>query len=144
LSLLLGVGVALDLAALATFKYAGFFETTLNTLFHVKLPVLTLGLPLAISFYTFLRRDLPLPCTISLSASFSEAGASQAYSLVDKLLKEPDPREPRWAFFPIAGADLFTYDGGHLTGASQQTASQRLGAALVDAGIVEGLKGSPR
>jgi alginate O-acetyltransferase complex protein AlgI len=52
-SLLLGVAVALDLAALATFKYAGFFETTLDTLLHVKLPVLSLGLPLAISFYTF-------------------------------------------------------------------------------------------
>jgi hypothetical protein len=74
---------------------------------------------------------------------FSEAGASQAYSLVDKLLKEP-PREPRWAFFPIAGAGLFTYDGGHLTGASQQIASQRLGLALVDDGVVEVLKRPPR
>ncbi len=50
-------GVALDLAVLGFFKYAGFFEQILGSLVGVvggnALPVLKIALPVGISFYTF-------------------------------------------------------------------------------------------
>ena len=49
----LGAMVAADLLLLGFFKYAGFLAETANALPGVDLPVLTLALPLGISFYTF-------------------------------------------------------------------------------------------
>lgn len=49
----LGAMVAADLLLLGFFKYAGFLAETVNALPGVALPVLTLALPLGISFYTF-------------------------------------------------------------------------------------------
>ena len=49
----LGAMVAADLLLLGFFKYAGFLAETVNALPGVDLPVLTLALPLGISFYTF-------------------------------------------------------------------------------------------
>ena len=43
----------LDLGALAAYKYLGFLAGTLNALTGASLPVLSLGLPLGISFFTF-------------------------------------------------------------------------------------------
>ena len=45
--------VTADLLLLGFFKYAGFLAETANALPGVHLPVLTLALPLGISFYTF-------------------------------------------------------------------------------------------
>ncbi len=49
--------VAIDLAALAVWKYAGFATSTLDNLAHAlgagSTPVLTLALPIGISFFTF-------------------------------------------------------------------------------------------
>ena len=50
---LLGAMVTADLLLLGFFKYAGFLAETANALPGVHLPVLTLALPLGISFYTF-------------------------------------------------------------------------------------------
>jgi alginate O-acetyltransferase complex protein AlgI len=56
LALMIG-GVALDLAVLGFFKYAGFFEQILGSLVGLvggnALPVLKIVLPVGISFYTF-------------------------------------------------------------------------------------------
>lgn len=49
----LGAMVAADLLLLGFFKYAGFLAETVNALPGVALPVLSLALPLGISFYTF-------------------------------------------------------------------------------------------
>ena len=49
----LGAMVAADLLLLGFFKYAGFLAETANALPGVALPVLSLALPLGISFYTF-------------------------------------------------------------------------------------------
>jgi D-alanyl-lipoteichoic acid acyltransferase DltB (MBOAT superfamily) len=53
-----GAAVALDLILLATFKYYGFFVTSLNTLLarfslDAPLPLLSIALPVGISFFTF-------------------------------------------------------------------------------------------
>lgn len=48
----LAVGLALDLAVLASFKYLGFFADTLGA-FGMHLDVPRLALPIGISFYTF-------------------------------------------------------------------------------------------
>lgn len=45
--------VVINLALLGFFKYAGFLTETLNVLPFVSLPVLTIPLPIGISFYTF-------------------------------------------------------------------------------------------
>ena len=45
--------VTADLLLLGFFKYAGFLAETANALSGVHLPVLTMALPLGISFYTF-------------------------------------------------------------------------------------------
>ena len=50
---LLGAMVTADLLLLGFFKYAGFLAETANALSGVHLPVLTMALPLGISFYTF-------------------------------------------------------------------------------------------
>jgi alginate O-acetyltransferase complex protein AlgI len=47
------VGITLDLALLACFKYANFAVTNLNLLPGVSLPLPNLTLPIGISFYTF-------------------------------------------------------------------------------------------
>ncbi len=48
----LGVGVALNLAVLGTFKYAGFFAEQLNAL-GIPCAIPDIALPIGISFYTF-------------------------------------------------------------------------------------------
>jgi len=45
--------IAFNLAALAAFKYAGFFLNTFNTVFHTGLVYHAPALPVGISFYTF-------------------------------------------------------------------------------------------
>jgi alginate O-acetyltransferase complex protein AlgI len=45
--------IAFDLSILALFKYAGFFQSNLEDLLHWRVPVPSMGIPLAISFYTF-------------------------------------------------------------------------------------------
>lgn len=50
---LLALGIAFNLGLLGYFKYAGFFATNVNAFFGTDIPVLTLVLPLAISFFTF-------------------------------------------------------------------------------------------
>jgi alginate O-acetyltransferase complex protein AlgI len=49
----LGAAVLVDLAALAAFKYAAFLKVNLQFLFDLTPFVPTIGIPLAISFYTF-------------------------------------------------------------------------------------------
>lgn len=49
----LAYGVAMNLAALAYFKYAGFFLESVNWLLRLDLPIPHILLPLAISFFTF-------------------------------------------------------------------------------------------
>lgn len=65
--LLFWLAVSLNLGALGLFKYAGLFSATLNR-FVPTIPVLSLALPIGISFYTFqalsyvadvYRRDCP-------------------------------------------------------------------------------------
>jgi len=51
--MILGVGIIFNLALLGYFKYADFFITNLNKVFHSEVSLLNLALPLAISFYTF-------------------------------------------------------------------------------------------
>ncbi|MDD3023801.1 MAG: MBOAT family protein [Syntrophomonadaceae bacterium] len=51
--LLLGLGIAADIALLAYFKYADFFINNLNLIFSSHIELLNLTLPLAISFFTF-------------------------------------------------------------------------------------------
>ncbi len=50
---LLILGVTFNLALLGYFKYSDFFIKNINYLFHTKIELLNLALPLAISFYTF-------------------------------------------------------------------------------------------
>lgn len=45
--------IVINLSLLGFFKYAGFLTNTLNVLPFVNLPVLTIPLPIGISFYTF-------------------------------------------------------------------------------------------
>lgn len=45
--------IVINLALLGFFKYAGFFAETLNVLPFLSIPVLTIPLPIGISFYTF-------------------------------------------------------------------------------------------
>jgi len=51
--MLLTIGIILNLALLAYFKYMDFFITNYNGLFDANVPLLHLALPLAISFFTF-------------------------------------------------------------------------------------------
>lgn len=50
---ILGMGIAANLAALSYFKYANFFADNVNTLFSVDFNFGTIVLPLGISFFTF-------------------------------------------------------------------------------------------
>jgi len=50
---LLTVGIVFNLGLLGYFKYADFFITNLNRVFHSEVALWNLALPLAISFYTF-------------------------------------------------------------------------------------------
>jgi len=47
------IAVVINLGLLALFKYADFLLGTVNTLFSADIPLLSLALPLGISFYTF-------------------------------------------------------------------------------------------
>lgn len=47
------ISILFNIGTLFFFKYAGFFASTINSLFNVNLPILNLILPLGISFYTF-------------------------------------------------------------------------------------------
>ncbi len=52
-ALVIGGAITFDVLTLATFKYATFFAANLHALTRIELAVPTLGIPLAISFYTF-------------------------------------------------------------------------------------------
>ncbi len=45
--------VVINLSVLAFFKYADFVLGTINAVFHTELPLLKIGLPIGISFFTF-------------------------------------------------------------------------------------------
>lgn len=47
------LGIAFGVGALAIFKYADFFLTSVNAVTGISLPLLRLALPIGISFYTF-------------------------------------------------------------------------------------------
>lgn len=47
------IGIVVNVALLAYFKYTDFFINNVNALFSTNLPLLKLALPLAISFFTF-------------------------------------------------------------------------------------------
>ena len=49
----LGISVAAGLSLLAFFKYSDFVLRTINELSHSEIPLLSLALPIGISFYTF-------------------------------------------------------------------------------------------
>ncbi|WP_237478101.1 MBOAT family O-acyltransferase [Lichenibacterium dinghuense] len=78
---LLALGVGLDLAALAVFKYADFAASTADALLGLSVPLPGIRLPIGISFFTFtqiaflvdchrgLARD-PRPAHYALFASF--------------------------------------------------------------------------
>ena len=51
--LFLGVSLAVNLGLLGFFKYGDFLITNINSLFHSRIPLLELPLPIGISFYTF-------------------------------------------------------------------------------------------
>lgn len=50
---LLILALIFNLGAIGYFKYAGFFLSSLNSLFSLHLPALQIALPIGISFYTF-------------------------------------------------------------------------------------------
>ncbi len=54
--------IIVNLSLLATFKYADFFIINANTLFSSSIPLLNLGLPLGISFYTFQSMSYTIDC----------------------------------------------------------------------------------
>src|SRR5574344_710624 len=47
------ISLVIDLGLLFFFKYSDFLIGTINTLFNINIPLLNLGLPIGISFYTF-------------------------------------------------------------------------------------------
>lgn len=51
--LLLGTGILWDLGILFLFKYFNFFLTNMNQVFSMEMKLLSIALPLGISFYTF-------------------------------------------------------------------------------------------
>ena len=62
-----------NLALLGVFKYLGFFTQTVNSVFHLSIPVFSLALPVGISFYTFQTMSYSLDVyrgrkTLSISA----------------------------------------------------------------------------
>ncbi len=54
--------IIINISLLATFKYADFFILNVNSAFGASLPVLNLGLPLGISFYTFQSMSYTIDC----------------------------------------------------------------------------------
>jgi alginate O-acetyltransferase complex protein AlgI len=106
------VAVALDLAVLGVFKYYAFFVTDVSDVFdalHVglPLPLVTIGLPVGVSFFTFqaitytvdvYRRLLPPARTIDVAVYLSffphlVAGPIvRAYEFLPQLEKPRDPR----------------------------------------------------
>lgn len=52
-TLLLWIGIIVNLASICYYKYTNFFLSSVNTLFESNLPLNEIFLPLAISFYTF-------------------------------------------------------------------------------------------
>src|SRR4051812_41203388 len=82
-SLILGIAVALDLGVLAVFKYYGFFVSSearalAGVGLALPLPLLTIALPVGISFYTFqaisyvvdVKRRLVEPATLMEAALY--------------------------------------------------------------------------
>ncbi len=49
----LGVAIAMCIAALGYFKYVDFFITNFNAVTHLSVPLLRIALPIGISFYSF-------------------------------------------------------------------------------------------
>ncbi len=47
------LAVVINLTLLGIFKYTGFLVTSLNSVFHIGIPVPEIALPIGISFYTF-------------------------------------------------------------------------------------------
>lgn len=47
------ISICVDLGLLGFFKYGDFLIGTLNSILHINIPLLHLGLPIGISFYTF-------------------------------------------------------------------------------------------
>lgn len=47
------LAIVLNLGILCLYKYLGFFTETINTIFNVTIPTLTLTMPIGISFFTF-------------------------------------------------------------------------------------------
>jgi alginate O-acetyltransferase complex protein AlgI len=106
------VAVGLDLAVLGVFKYYAFFVTDVSDVFdslHVALPLplVTIGLPVGVSFFTFqaitytvdvYRRLLPPAKTIDVAVYLSffphlVAGPIvRAYEFLPQLEKPRDPR----------------------------------------------------
>jgi alginate O-acetyltransferase complex protein AlgI len=50
---IVAAAVALDLGVLAVFKYYGFFVQNVDDLVHLGFPLLTIALPVGVSFFTF-------------------------------------------------------------------------------------------
>lgn len=51
--LYLVLSIVINLLSLGFFKYADFLITNINNIFNISIPLLKLGLPIGISFYTF-------------------------------------------------------------------------------------------
>ncbi len=47
------LAIIFNLGILGTYKYLGFFTETVNTIFNVTIPVVSLTMPIGISFFTF-------------------------------------------------------------------------------------------
>ena len=47
------IAIAFNLSILGVYKYLGFFTETFNTIFRAQIPVLSLTMPIGISFFTF-------------------------------------------------------------------------------------------
>ena len=60
--LLVAAALVVDIGLLFTFKYTGFFVTTLNGLFGTSIPVPAITLPIGISFFTFQAISYVIDC----------------------------------------------------------------------------------
>lgn len=47
------LSIVFNLGILGVYKYLGFFTETFNTIFHAQVPVISLTMPIGISFFTF-------------------------------------------------------------------------------------------
>ena len=80
-----------NLALLGVFKYLGFFTQTVNSVFHLSIPVFSLALPVGISFYTFQTMSYSLDVyrgTITPQKNFIYFGAYVA--MFPQLIAGPD------------------------------------------------------